>query len=113
MKPKGKMRRSNVKADKEMQDYCGIFILNNRYPRGISSNYLTSAGSFVFQPPTCTLSRSPTTLLLFLQAVLPKMLLLWFTIVDHCYEIQAVGKMDYLGEKIVRGPSSPHTYHLL
>lgn len=41
------------------------------------------------------------------------MLLLWFTIVDHCCEIQAVDKMDSWGEKQkVRGHSSPRAYLL-
>lgn len=85
-------------------------ILHNRCPRGISLYYLTSTGSFAFQPTICTLSRSPAIPLLFLQATLPRMPLLWFTIVDHCCEIQAVDKMDSLKKEMRRGHNSPHTY---
>lgn len=75
MRPKDKVGEGMSRTVKKVKDAVRCYllkdlILHNRCSRGISLYYLTSTGSFAFQPTICTLSRSPAIPLLFLQATL-------------------------------------------
>lgn len=88
-------------ASKEGHSSCGIFFL-----KGPHFAQLENKGNFIplsykcrklcILAPRVLLVGLPLLLCYFLQGILPKMLLFWFTIVAHHCEIQTVDKMGFI-----------------